>query len=327
MSNQLGVGFGAYKFQTIISNEMRMTKDSVHRTRIQTESRKSIQEKCKYQFQNAKKKIIQKLQDPNERERFHTLIQFEKGSDDSVSDPDNQTLQLLEYKKKKEKEYILQVSDSSSSNSFESSNSVNQSHHKEINEPNAYDEENHLAGQNLKTLTTPTILKSPQISQSRAQIAKQKVMAMKITKYPIVRKDIDFLRSLCQNQNFVNNDKAILEEYKLDKEICVDMDCQDIITFMRLQHEVEEMRRKQIDFNTQKERHYEITQNLPKKSINNKSNNKVEDKDNKFWTVMMAKRFIKNMKLKIEQTPPKPSIQAINLLRKSTRGSTLKNQF
>lgn len=42
MTNQIGVGFGAYKFQNIISNEMRVTKDSVHRTRIQTESRKSI---------------------------------------------------------------------------------------------------------------------------------------------------------------------------------------------------------------------------------------------------------------------------------------------
>ncbi|CAD8125696.1 unnamed protein product [Paramecium sonneborni] len=302
MTNELGVGFGAYKFQTIISNEMRMTKDSVHRTRIQTESRKSIQDKCKYQFQNAKKKIIQKLQDPNERERFNTQIQLEQVSNDSVSDDsENQTLQLLEYKKKKEKEYILQA----------------------INEPNVYEEENNLAGQNLKTLTTPTILKSPQISQSRVQIAKQKVMAMKMTKYPIVRKDIDFLRSLCQNQNFINNDKAILEEYKLDKEICVDMDCQDIITFMRLQHEVEEMRRKQIEFNTQKERHYEIAQ-----KFNQKTNNKVEDKDNKFWTVMMAKRFIKNMKLKIDHTsPPKHSIQAINLIRKSTRGSILKNQY
>lgn len=48
---------------------------------------------------------------------------------------------------------------------------------------------------------------------------------MKISKYPIIRKEIEFLKSLCQNQNFVNSDTAILDEYKMDREICVDMDC------------------------------------------------------------------------------------------------------
>ncbi|CAD8178940.1 unnamed protein product [Paramecium octaurelia] len=325
MSNQLGVGFGAYKFQTIISNEMRVTKDSVHRTRIQTESRKSIQDKCKYQFQNAKKKIIQKLQDPNERERFNTLIQVDKGSDDSLSgDPDNQTDQLLEQKKKKEKEFELYVSESSSFSGIDSDGSQSESDQDDLKKSQVQKEENKLASQNLKALNTPTILKSPQISQSRAQVALQKVKAMKTTRHPVVRKDIDFLRSLCQNQNFVNNEKAILEEYKLDKEICVDMDCQDIVTFMRLQHEVDEMRRKQTEFNSQKERHYEVTKNLPKKSIS-KTNTKSED--NGFCTVMMAKRFIKTLKLKVEQKQPKPSVQAMNLLRKSTRASTLKTQF
>ncbi|CAD8172753.1 unnamed protein product [Paramecium pentaurelia] len=325
MTNQLGVGFGAYKFQTIINSEMRVTKDSVHRTRIQTESRKSIQDKCKYQFQNAKKKIIQKLQDPNERERFNTLIQVDKDSDDSLSgDPENQAAYLLQQKKKKEKEFELYVSESSSFSGIDSDDSLNEPNQEVIKKSQIYEEENKLASQNLKALNTPTILKSPQISSSRAQVALQKVKAMKNTRYPVVKKDIDFLRSLCQNQNFFNNEKAILEEYKLDKEICVDMDCQDIVTFMRLQHEVEEMRRKQTEFNTQKERHYEVTKNLPKKSIN-KSNTKAED--NGFCTVMMAKRFIKTLKLKVEQKQPKPPIQAINLLRKSTRGSTLKTQF
>jgi hypothetical protein len=36
------------------------------------------------------------------------------------------------------------------------------------------------------------------------------------------------------------------------------MQCKDFMTFMRMQHEVEELKRKQNDFNEQKERHFNL---------------------------------------------------------------------
>ena len=53
-----------------------------------------------------------------------------------------------------------------------------------------------------------------------------------------------------------------------------------------------------MDFNKQKERHYEIAD---KNQLKKKKEESVKVEESKFWTIMMAKRFIKNMKLKKEQ--------------------------
>lgn len=70
MDDKLGIG--AFKFQSVVSNEMKLSKDPrISMTgRLKHEARKSIIDKCKHQFQNAKKKIIQRLQDPQEKDKF-----------------------------------------------------------------------------------------------------------------------------------------------------------------------------------------------------------------------------------------------------------------
>ncbi|CAD8087542.1 unnamed protein product [Paramecium sonneborni] len=320
----MDIGIGAFKFQNIVNNEMKITKDPEHKTRIRSQSRKSIQEKCKFQFQNQKKKFVHKQQENDEKEKFQTEFYEEDSSPSLLED-----FQLLEHRKKKQNEFILQVSDPSSSESFDSELGFDQPSEKLENHSNFYEEENMQASQNLKNLTltnhlsllsqnTLQLVSSNKSQKQSAITKKQKIL--KAFRPALIRKDIQLLRGLKQNQDFINNQLATLEEYKIDREIVVDMDCQDIQTFMRLQNEVEEMRRKQMDFNQQKERHYEIVKNRPNKQ---QTKSTIKSDENKLWTVMMAKKFIKNMKLK-KDNESQSKIPSQPVIRKSTRGSQIK---
>lgn len=42
------------------------------------------------------------------------------------------------------------------------------------------------------------------------------------------------MRSLNQNSELANNNLLKLDEYKIDKDIYVDIDCKEISTFLRL---------------------------------------------------------------------------------------------
>lgn len=55
---------------------MRITKDPSHKTRIRSQSRRSIQEKCKREYQNGKKKVSSK----NE---VHTEIHEDESSSEN----------------------------------------------------------------------------------------------------------------------------------------------------------------------------------------------------------------------------------------------------
>ncbi|CAD8080875.1 unnamed protein product [Paramecium sonneborni] len=320
----MDIGIGAFKFQTLINTEMKITKDPEHKTRIRSQSRKSIQEKCKFQFQNQKKKFIHKQQENDEKEKFQTEFQEEESSSSLLED-----FQLLEHKKKKDHDFILQVSDPSSSESYDSELGYDQASEKIRNHSNFYEEENMQASQNLKnlTLTNHLSLQSQNtlqlVSNNKSQkqsIVTKKQKILKAFRPALIKKDIQLLRGLKQNQEFINNELATLEEYKIDREIVVDMDCSDIQTFMRLQNEVEEMRRKQMDFNQQKERHYEIVKSRPNKQQTKLT---IKSDDNKLWTVMMAKKFIKNMKLK-KDNESQTKILSQQFIRKSSRGSQIK---
>ncbi|CAK72969.1 unnamed protein product (macronuclear) [Paramecium tetraurelia] len=298
---------------------MKITKDPEHKTRIRSQSRKSIQEKCKFQFQNSKKKYAHKNQDVEGKEKFQTEVDEQDSSDSQMDDA-----QLLEYRKKKKQEFVFEVSDFSSSESFDSD--LENDQHSEQN-ANSNQEQHQNACQNLKNLAfshnislqsqnTLQLVNSNKSQKHSVITKKQKVL--KAFRPALIKKDFQLLRSLKQNQDFLNNELATLEEYKIDREIVVDMDCQDIHTFMRLQNEVEEMRRKQMDFNKQKERHYEIVKN---RSQPNKGATKQDE--NKLWIMMMARKFIKSMKDKknnkqSSNQPPQP------IVRKSTRGSQIK---
>lgn len=61
------------------------------------------------------------------------------------------------------------------------------------------------------------------------------------------KRQINFLKGLNQNQTL--NDNAEIEEYYQDGKIVVNMHSRDLMTFVRLQHEVDELKRKQDDFN------------------------------------------------------------------------------
>ncbi|CAD8061319.1 unnamed protein product [Paramecium primaurelia] len=318
----IGIGIGAFKFQNLVSNEMKITKDPEHKTRIRSQSRKSIQEKCKFQFQNSKKKFAHKQQEFECKEKFQTEVNEGDSSDSQMDD-----IQLLEYRRKKKQEFVFEVSDLSSSESFDSE-IENDNHSEKRDNPNQEQHQN--ACQNLKNLAQSNNLSLQSqntlqlVNSNKSQkhsIITKKQKILKSFRPALIKKDFQLLRSLKQNQDFLNNELATLEEYKIDREIVVDMDCQDIHTFMRLQNEVEEMRRKQMDFNKQKERHYEIVKNR-----SNNQPNKIATKpdENKLWIVMMAKKFIKSMKDKKnnESLNKLPSQQPV--IRKSTRGSQIK---
>lgn len=92
------------------------------------------------------------------------------------------------------------------------------------------------------------------------------------------------------------------------------MECKDFMTFMRLQHELEEFKRKQRDFNEQKELHF---QNDKKKRIQDRLKQKT-DKYSYSWIsgIALAKRLFRNFRLK-----KKKQVEAI--AKEFTREATL----
>ncbi|CAD8056337.1 unnamed protein product [Paramecium sonneborni] len=246
MDNQLGIG--AFKFQSLVSREMRSSKDTINnRSQFRIEHRLSLIEKSKQQLKPPRKTNNNQISRSSDRQ--HALMLGEK----------------------KIQQFILNVSSSSSSSNSEGTNEK---------------EEKSRAINCIKKLGMAifTPQPSPQ-KQSTTQRSQSKTN----------KKEIHFLRSLCQNSELTNNSIIKLDEYKIDKQIYVDIDCKEITTFLRLQHEVEEMRRKQTDFQFQKERHFEeLEEKHPKKSK--------EQQHEDFWTVLMAKRtakkLIKNMNWK-----------------------------
>lgn len=103
-----------------------------------------------------------------------------------------------------------------------------------------------------------------------------------------------------------------MDEYKIDREIFVDMDCKDLMTYMRLQHEVEELRRKQTDLKTYKELHYGQREDGKKRKKPHESEAKEE---NKLLIITLAKRFYRKFK---EKTKQNLSMRSISMGRRSS---------
>ncbi|CAD8144304.1 unnamed protein product [Paramecium pentaurelia] len=246
MDNQLGIG--AFKFQSLVSKEMRSSKDFINnRSQIRIEHRLSLIEKSKQQLKPPRKT---------------------KNNQASRSS-NRQNAQILGEKQAQQFEF--NISSSSSSTNSEG-----------IGEKEEQTRALHSIKKLGMNIYTPQPSPQKQVPTQRSQTRTQK-------------KEIQFLRSLCQNSELTNNSLVKLDEYKIDKEIYVDIDCKDITTFLRLQHEVEEMRRKQTDFHLQKQRHFEVLGRKDPKKANN-----LQHED--FWTILMAKRtakkLIKNMNWK-----------------------------
>ncbi|CAD8061058.1 unnamed protein product [Paramecium sonneborni] len=319
----MSLGIGAFKFQTIISHEIKTTRDPGHKSRIRSQSRKSIQEKCMLQLQNSKKKLKQKPIDIENKYKQQTEQNQEEFDESLLNE-----ISIFDNKKQEKKNFILQVSEPSNSDSSFSDVGFENFQDNKIN--NQIKQENlkkSLLCQRLNNLTVT--FNQPQSSQLflqqgkvKSKIISTKQRNQKILNPSQFKKDIQLLGSLKQNQEFNENQAIIVEEYKLNKEIYIDIDCQEIKTFMRLQNEVEEMRRKQMDFNIQKERHYEIVNDKSNKQI---LRNQRKSEENKLWSVIMAKNFIKNLKLKKETNNRTSSQQSEgDLIKKMMRVTQIK---
>ncbi|KAM3144485.1 hypothetical protein pb186bvf_003354 [Paramecium bursaria] len=312
------LGLGAIKFQSVVANEISQNNNKGAFQQLEKliiEPRTSIKPiSTRKQFQEAKKKIVEKLNDPGERKTFEEgLKKLEEKKQQFTHDEQLKLIQL--QIQKQENNFRLQVS--SSSGSFTSSESEFDDASKfkithEINDQQAIHAARSIltskfsTQQTVKNIPTKKNLNTNEAkSIFNNQGSKLFMMRQQQTKAQGIRKEVQYLKSLYQNQDLVNNDNLQLNEYKIENEIHIDMDCKDMITFMRFQHELDELKRKQMDFKNQKQNHLETI----RKSDNNTTIDSPQVKkkeDNKFMAVLMAKQLFKNWKSKRE---PKPADQ------------------
>ncbi|CAD8105570.1 unnamed protein product [Paramecium sonneborni] len=202
--------------------------------------------------------------------------QFQQVMDQDV--PNEQPLKLLS--KKKDKRFQLQVSSASSSFSISSEESSN----------------------SQKSIRSTNYLLRQQAAASLKLLVKDNKQQIRIPTIPIrnisnEKKQINFLKGLQQNSELSENN--YIDEFYQQGKITVKLKSKDFMTFMRWQHEVEELKRKKRDFDEQKDRHFQLTKGDTITKMEQKKNEEImKKKKNRYsesWIVgiSLAKRFLR----------------------------------
>ncbi|KAM3140871.1 hypothetical protein pb186bvf_007098 [Paramecium bursaria] len=210
-------------------------------------------------------------------------------------------------KKQKSVIYQIDVSSDSSSYSDTSSDLIEPQPVIMLKSTDKSRESPKVVPKNQAVLNLRTLLKKDNSEKNNFPILQQQKSQEK--------KKIVFLKGLQQNQNMGKDE--LVEEYQQFGKINVKIQSKDFLTFMRWEHEIEELKRKKRVFDEQKEKIRQMVQGNGVEKIEIEEKRKITqeraNKYNKSWIVgvSMAKTLIRRYQMRRTtqiQQPPRKTI-------------------